>query len=414
MTEATTAKVQKTLGTAAKIACLCIIMFQYAKAFSTPALSAIGAAFPFIDSTNLKLIESIPSLIAIPGAFSVAIFERFMKKKTILWMAMIMTLVGGVAAGFMPETMTGWYGIIACRVVLGFARGMIFPMASSFIADLFTGGTRDKLMSFKTASGGLSGVVFQMIGGALAVMSWRYSFIGYAFIIPIIIMVAIGLPEPDVKPIPLKAGGAKTGWPVWVLIILAGVFNIFMFSVFTNMSLCVKATGIGSPLQAATIMSSITFATAAAAILYGAVIKGHLGGFDIPISMVFMAVAFFIFSHYFTLSMYIAGAIIFGIGFGIYNPALILQCVKLIPREAATSSLSYLAAIQNLGQFLSAYVLAFLAPIMGAGLVVKQLAGWEVAWPFVIGFVVLATVLIAVVKGKNKSLIAGLPDAKME
>jgi len=269
-------------------------------------------------------------------------------------------------------------------------------------------------MSFKTASGGLAGVVFQMIGGALAVMSWRYSFIGYAFIIPIIIMVAVGLPEPEVKPIPLKAGGAKTGLAVWVVIILAGLFNFFMFSVFTNMSLCVKATGIGTPLQAATIMSTITFATAAAAILYGLFIKNHLGGFDIPISMGLMAISFFIFTHYFTLSAYIGGAVVFGVGFGIYNPALILQTVKLIPREAATSSLAFLAAAQNLCQFLSAYVLAFLAPIMGAGVINKQLAGWDVSFPFVVGFTVIVIILIAVVKSKNRSLVAGLPEAKTE
>ena len=51
---------------------------------------------------------------------------------------------------------------------------------------------------------------------------------------------------------------------------------------------------------------------------------------------------------------------------------------------------------------------------MGAGAINKQLAGWDVSFPFVVGFTVIVIVLIVVVKGKNRNLIAGLPEAKAE
>lgn len=412
VTAETSARIKKSFGLTIKIACLCIILFQYAKSFSTPALSAIAVAFPSVDSLTIKQIESIPSLMAIFGAFSVGLLERFMKKKTMLWIAMLCTLVGGMAAGFMPETVAGFYGILVCRVVLGFGRGMIFPMASSFIADLFTGKTRDSLMSYKTAVGGLGGSVFQIIGGALAVLSWRYAFIGYAFIIPIIIMIAFWLPEPTVKPIPAKSGKKQMSGAAYLVIVLAFIYNCFLFSIFTDMSLVVAATGLGTTALAGTIMSVLSIATAAGAILYGCFIKGHLGGYDIPISMLLCAIGFLMLSNFISIPMYYVAAIVFGFGFGIFNPALILQCVKVVPKESATLSLSLLAAMQNFGQFLCAYVLAFLAGALGIVATVKALNDFTIAGPATLVFAVVVFILIVIVKGKNRSLIAGIYEKK--
>mgnify|MGYP007065841750 FL=1 len=90
MTAEQTAKVKKTLGVTVQIGVLLIITMQYAKSFSTPAMSAIGAAFgPMgVDSLMLKNIEGIPSLMAIVGAFLVGVLERYMRKKTMLIIAM--------------------------------------------------------------------------------------------------------------------------------------------------------------------------------------------------------------------------------------------------------------------------------------------------------------------------------------
>ena len=121
MTAEQKATAKKALGITVQIAALLVITLQYAKSFSTPAMSAIGAAYApaGVDSLMLKNIEGLPSLMAIVGAFAVGILERYMKKKTMLIIAMTCTLVGGVVAGLMPETIEGFYGILACRVVLG-------------------------------------------------------------------------------------------------------------------------------------------------------------------------------------------------------------------------------------------------------------------------------------------------------
>lgn len=106
---------------------------------------------------------------------------------------------------------------------------------------------------------------------------------------------------------------------------------------------------------------------------------------------------------------YYAGAIVYGLAFGMFNPALILQIVKVLPKEGATLGLSLLAAAQNLCQYFSAYVLAFFAGLMGVA-ATGQFAGWNVAWPLATAMAVLVAVIIVITKAKHPELIAGLKE----
>lgn len=104
MTAEQKATAKKALGITVQIAALLVITLQYAKSFSTPAMSAIGAAYApaGVDSLMLKNIEGLPSLMAIVGAFAVGILERYMKKKTMLIIAMTCT------------SSVGWL-LVSCR-----------------------------------------------------------------------------------------------------------------------------------------------------------------------------------------------------------------------------------------------------------------------------------------------------------
>lgn len=408
-------------GITVQIAALSVIMMQYVQSFVTPALSAVRGAYSElgIDTVMIQQIQGIPSLMAIFGAILVGILERYMKKKHILILAMVLMFLGSFAA-FVPETTEGFWLLLATRVVLGLGRGMIFPMASSFIADLFIGKTRDRLMSFKTAVGGLSGAVFQVIGGMLAVLSWRYAFIGMLMAVPIALMIIAWLKEPEVKPAGTTEDGAKGNalksiTPIsWLIIILAGVWNIFQFSYMTSSSLAIAGTGLGDTGLAGWIGSLQTICCAVGAICYGAFLKGRLGGFDIPIAIALETIGFFILTHMVTVPGFVIGTIVYGLGFGLFNPALILQIVKVLPREGATLGLSLLAGAQNLCQFFSAPVLAFLAPLLGvagiAGEASASLANWNVAWILGIVYVVIVLGVVIAGKAKRPEMLAGLKE----
>lgn len=408
-------------GVTVQVAALLVITMQYVQSFVTPGLATVRAAYAGlgIDTVMIQQIQGIPSLMAIFGAILVGILERYMKKKHILILAMVLMFMGSLAA-FVPETVEGFWLLLATRVVLGLGRGMIFPMASSFIADLFTGKKRDQLMSFKTAVGGISGSIFQIIGGMLAVLSWRYAFIGMLMAVPIALMIIAWLKEPEVKPAGTTADGKK-GNPLksitaisWLIIVVAGIWNIFQFSYMTSISLAIAGVGLGDTGVTGWISSLQTASCAVGALCYGAFLKGRLGGFDLPIAIALEGIGFFILTHVITVPAYAVGTILYGFGFGLLNPALILQLVKVLPREGATLGLSLLAGSQNLFQFFSAPVLAFLAPVLGVagikgatGIESSALANWNVAWMLAVVYFISVLVLILIGKAKAPQLIAG-------
>lgn len=179
-----------------KAAVLSIIVFQYGHSFVTPALGAISLSMPDVDPVLIKQIQSLPSLIAIPAAFLCGLLERFMKKRTMVTLAMICTFVGGLLPAFYGDI----YFILGMRVVLGIGRGMVFTLATSMIADLFIGQERDNLVGYKTSVGAFSGTVFQLIGGAVAILAWRYSFACTLILLPFMLYIIWKLPEPTIKP----------------------------------------------------------------------------------------------------------------------------------------------------------------------------------------------------------------------
>ena len=405
-------------GATVKVAAMCVIMMQYVQSFVTPALSAVRGAYGSlgIDTVMIQQIQGIPSLMAIFGAILVGILERYMKKKHILILAMVLMFMGSLAA-FVPETTEGFWLLLATRVLLGLGRGMIFPMASSFIADLFFGKVRDRLMSFKTAVGGLSGSVFQILGGMLAVLSWRYAFIGMLMAVPIAIMIVVWLKEPEVKPAGTTADGKKGNalksiTPIcWLIFVLAGVWNIFQFSYMTSMSLTLAGTGLGATDMAGWIMSFETIMSAVGAVCYGAFMKGRLGGFDLPIAIGLETLGFAIMCFQVNVTGFVVGTFIYGFAFGVFNPALILQLVKVLPKEGATLGLSILAGAQNLCQFFSAPVLAFLAPLLGVAGVdeaTKSLANWNVSWRLGIVYFIIVLAIIIFAKARAPHMLAGV------
>ncbi len=408
-------------GVTVQVAALCVIVMQYVQSFVSPALAAVRGTFGQlgIDTVMIQQIQGIPSLMAIFGAILVGILERYMKKKHILILAMVLMFLGSLA-GVVPETQEGFYLLLATRVVLGLGRGMIFPMASSFIADLFYGKQRDRLMSFKTAVGGISGSIFQVIGGALAVLSWRYAFIGMLMAVPIAIMIIAWLKEPEVKPAGTTADGKK-GNPLrsitaisWLIIIVAGIWNIFQFSYMTSASLTISAVGLGDTGIAGWIMSLETMVSAVGAICYGAFLKGRMGGFDLPIALALETAGFFFLTHQVDMMGMVIGTVLYGFGFGMLNPALILQFVRVLPKEGATLGLSLLAGSQNFFQFWSAPVLAAMAPMFGVqgfDKATQALANWNVAWIMGIVYFIFVLCLIIFGKIKHPELIAGLKES---
>jgi len=383
-----------------KAAVLFIIVFQYGHSFVTPALGAISLDMPDVDPVLIKQIQSLPSLIAIPAAFLCGIFERFMKKRTMVTMAMIFTFIGGILPAFYGDI----YFILATRVIFGIGRGMIFTLATSMIADLFVGQERANLMGYKATVGGLSGSLFQLIGGAVAILSWRYSFLCTLILLPFLLFVFWKLPEPDVKPLPVKEAGIskQLGIKTWLLTVGMMIGQIFIFSFMTNVAIVMAQAKIGNPGQAGIVLTTFTLATGCAGLFYGRGTSRIFGKFTVPLCLALFGIAFLILTNTNTVAMYLAAAIIFGLGFGTFNPDMYTIVVRSVPRAAATLAVSIFVGFTNFGQFLSPMGLKLITDILG---LTGPKAAWIVAGPLLIAAAVLIAIGVAVSRSKKATAV---------
>lgn len=169
----------------------------------SPALAAIKEAFPDISATQAKLVLTLPTLVMMPiGLFSAKLTARIDKKKLLLT-GMVLFLVFGVAGGFVSNFKL----LLLMRVFFGLGLGIMTPLSTSLIFDFAPDTSkRSKLLGIQGASNQLGGLIFMSLSGILASISWRYSFLTYAFVIVSIVLTSLFMPS--IPPYKAKQGAA--------------------------------------------------------------------------------------------------------------------------------------------------------------------------------------------------------------
>ena len=158
----------------------------------SPALAAIRDAFPHISETQAKLVLTLPTLIMMPiGLFSARLTAKIDKKKLLLT-GMILFLVFGVAGGFVNDFRL----LLLMRLFFGIGLGIMTPLSTSLIFD-FAPDTnkRSKLLGLQGSFNQLGGLLFMSLSGVLASISWRYSFLCYAFVVISIVLTTLFMPS---------------------------------------------------------------------------------------------------------------------------------------------------------------------------------------------------------------------------
>lgn len=374
-------------GVLVQITSLVVALLMYTTSMTTPALSAIAAAFPDAAPETIKLISSIPSLmLCVFSLVSGWMTTKLSIKKCILIAS------GLIFIGILPVFFGGIQFVIFTRVVFGAGYGLIFPLASAVVTDLFEGAKKDTMMGWKSAIGALAGVVFQTLGGILTAYSWRFAFLGFLLVIPIVIMVLVFLPDNGVQ---AKKDGKAEGKFTTTLVICAAVgflLNTVQFSFMQDMSFVITGDGLGEALDTANVLSTFTAFSFIAGLIYVLFAK-LFKKFTPVVAILLVGIAFAVAVQAKTLPVLFVSAAIFGLGFGFTNPSLTLKAAASVTHPSKTPvAISIYVCATGIGQFLSAYVLKF---ITGTLNMTASRADWQVASiaiiaGCVVGFIALA------------------------
>jgi MFS family permease len=375
-----------------------VTVLVYVGGFVPPIISSISSAYPDVPLDMIRVVTTIPYLMmALCPLISGQLTRRISIKK-IVYIAMCFQLAGGL----MPAFMEGFGVLLVSSFVFGIGNGMVFPMASAMVNQLFTGKKRDRLMGVRSALGALLGSAIALAGGVLGAINWRYAFMLTFIVVPIAILIIWKAPENEVP----KQGSKKQDrrekklTPMSYVIFLGCMFfNMGMMSFGTNLSLVIVRNNIGTVAQVGTVSSLYTLAAFSAGMLFPFV-KGACKRYTTVVSFTLIGGALLLLTQAGSIPMFILGSLLYGLGFGFYNPQLTILAAQTAAKPVyAPVAIAGYTSFVGLGQFLSPIVLAFIKRILG---VAHPRAEWLIAGTGIVAGIVVVFVYITATNLKKK------------
>lgn len=379
-----------------KIAVLSVFFVQMGVGTITPAIANIAAAFPDVPFTTLLLVSTLAVLMSVPATLiSGRLAGSVIKYKTLLIVGMILFLGGGVAPYFMATS--SFTAILIVRAIFGIGLGITVPLGAALIIAFFDGEERAMMMGLSNVIANVGGILFQLLGGFAATISWEYAFLIHGLGVVTLIFVLF-LPEP--AKVPAQAvGEAKPKLPASVYGFAIAIFFIMalIYPMLVNMSSIIAVSGMGGAGDAALVLTMFT-------------VGGMLGGFifakvfgifkknSLTLGLGLLALAMASIGFGGSIMFMYIGTTIAGIGFSFIMPTVFMDLGAVVhPSQMATAS-GIIMACLNIGGFCSAYMFAFIAGIAGMTENIK--------FPFYVSMSVFAVATLAYLLIKPKEAVA--------
>lgn len=335
---------------------------------ATPALADIAKAFPDKSPQTIQMVITIPSLLIMASTLVCGVLSRSIGKKTLVLIGMLLFAVGGITPAFYG----GIVFILIMRAVFGAGVGFILPISQALIADYFEGRDRDVFMGYSGSNAAVFGIVFTLLGGFLCDIHWRYTFYAHLLVVPVFLFVLAKMPEPARKQEVERSKAAGLTGRAWLYITIYFIYNIIMFCFISDLSFVISADKVGDAGTSGVVMTFSSVGGILAGIILGWVTK-TFRNYAFVFALAFLTVGSGMLLFVRTAPMFMLAYGIWGLGFGTFNPLIILEIIGSVEKSAAALALAILTSAMGIGQFISPMTYAFVNNLLG-------LAGSRASW----------------------------------
>lgn len=388
----------KTMGTfMLKFVVLAVGVQDVSSGAAAAAIAPMIAEFPSVSPTAIQLMVTLPNLMVVFMAPIFAVLSTKIDIRKLVTFALICFLAGGASPVFFdtfPPIMIG-------RIFLGIGSGITIPAAISLIPMFWSGNEKDTMMGWHMTMGCVGGIAMQTLGGYLTVINWHYCFLAYLFPVWVLILIILKLPNTpkeymiaghvqneEIKKTPfLKRLNARS----WALVIIYCVVTIFICTMPMNLSIIVAGEQIGNAANVGIALSLFTVGALVGGFVFGFV-KGRTGGYAMALALMINGLGYAILAFCaFSMPVVYFCTLLSGFGMGMLIPSYYTRVSEIAPKIFATVSISFIAAAQGLGNFISPQILAGINAVFGqdvgrfpiiAGALVLIAAGVTVAVAF--------------------------------
>jgi len=348
-----------------KIGILALALLTIPQSILNPALPAIQAAFPNVAPSLIQLLITIPSLCCVVFSLIYGKLTDFVTRRKIFFTAIVLLLTGGI----LPAFVNNFTHFLILRFVMGAGIGILTPAAADLIVHFFDGSTRQTMMGWNQAAASVGGVIFQLIGGFLAGINWRYACIATAVCAVFYLIAFIILPEPEPK---AKTSAADKGAKVifrmpgrtWVLSIWYLFYAMFTFAFVTTTGMMAVSENIATSADLGFTLSLMTISVSIVALFFGLAAK-IFKRYVIAAGMLVNAIAALVAFTGRSLILIDLAMVLCGVGLALVVPGVLTRVTSIVAPTAATMALSIFYATSGLGQFVQPLVFARIQKQLG-------------------------------------------------
>ena len=271
----------------------------------------------------VRLVLTVPAFfIAVLGIFLGGLVDRVDRRHVLVVGALLYA-----AAGTSGLWLDHLVPILIGRAVLGVSVALVMTASTALIADYLEGESRLSFLGLQAAFMAFGGVVFLVVGGLLADVSWRGPFWIYMLAIPIA-AGALMLPPAEARANDVPTGDIP-------LLPLAGLglasfgSMFFFYTIPTQLPFDLQATGVGATAAGIGI-AMVNFTAGISALRYEVLARRFS-------SMALLGVAFVglgiglagaYFAPNYTSTLLAMG--VAGLGMGLFMPNLNQWAVRLV------------------------------------------------------------------------------------
>jgi len=299
-----------------------------------PSLPQMAEVFKDIPNADFlaKLILTLPTLfIAIIAPYAGKFVDRYGRIRLLL-LGMILYAIAG-SSGYVLNNL---YHILAGRIILGLAIGIIMTISITLIGDYFQGEARQRFVGLQVSFVSFGGVLFIGAGGLLADISWRCPFLIYLFSLILLPMAWRFLQEPK-RFEPNAGNSASVRLDKSTLFLYATTFFIWVtfFMIPVQIPFYIKSLGVTqNSLIGAAIATNTAFA-AVSSLFYSRLKKRFSFQQVFAIGFILMAGAYVWIWQSVNYQQTVIALMISGIAIGWIVPNTTLWMIQLTPPPKA-------------------------------------------------------------------------------
>ena len=324
----------------------------------SPILGDLDKIFPHVSELEIQMLTSLPNLLIIPFVLLSGKLTQSKGKIPMLILGLGIFLLCGILYFFA----TSVNALIMISCFLGIGAGLIIPLSTGLIADVFSGEYRTEQLGLSSSITNLTLVFATFIAGWLANYNWHLPFVVY--LVPIICLVLckfltsknlannnkpVSSAQDTSKPAAVVSNPYIKPGQLLNKKLLFGVMMIYYLATYTGMvitydlSFVIESYHYGSE-SAGTLISILFLAIMIPGLIITKIIK-LLSNYAIVIGFGMITIGLLMIVLFKDIFLIGFGTFIVGFGYGIIQPLIYNKTVLTATAQKAVLALAFVMAM---------------------------------------------------------------------